>query len=51
MEKPSSAESKVYNGVPDEGISVQKLAEKTGFAHEDNLQTSERTEGKEASIH
>ena len=32
MEKPSSAESKVYNGVPDEGISVQKLAEKTGFA-------------------
>ena len=32
LEKPSSAESKVYNGVPDEGISVQKLAEKTGFA-------------------
>lgn len=32
MEKPSSAESKVYNGVPHEGISVQKLAEKTGFA-------------------
>ena len=32
MEKFSSAESKVYNGVPDEGISAQKLAEKTGFA-------------------
>ena len=32
MEKFSSAASKVYNDVPDEGISAQKLAEKTGFA-------------------
>ena len=32
MEKFSSAESKVYNDIPDEGISAQKLAEKTGFA-------------------
>ena len=31
-EKFSSAESKVYNDLPDEGISAQKLAEKTGFA-------------------
>ena len=31
-EKLSSAESKVYNVVPDEGISAQKLAEKTGYA-------------------
>jgi len=30
-EKFSSAKSKVYNGIPDEGISVPKLAEKTGF--------------------
>jgi DNA-binding HxlR family transcriptional regulator len=27
----SSTESKVYNGIPDEGISAQKLAEKTGL--------------------
>jgi predicted transcriptional regulator len=32
MEKFSCAESKVYNDVPEEGISAQKLAEKTGFA-------------------
>ena len=32
MEKFSSADSKVYNDVPDEGISAQKLTEKTGFA-------------------
>ncbi len=31
-EKFSSLESKVYNVIPDEGISAQKLAEKTGFA-------------------
>ncbi len=31
MEKFSSTESKVYNDIPDKGISAQKLAEKTGF--------------------
>jgi predicted transcriptional regulator len=30
-EKLSSVRSKVYNGIPDEGISVPKLVEKTGF--------------------
>ena len=31
-EKFSSTESKVYNDIPDKGISAQKLAEKTGLA-------------------
>jgi DNA-binding HxlR family transcriptional regulator len=31
MEKFSSTDSKVYNDIPDKGISAQKLAEKTGF--------------------
>ena len=31
MEKFSSADSKVYDNIPDKGISAQKLAEKTGF--------------------
>jgi DNA-binding HxlR family transcriptional regulator len=31
MEKFSSTDSKVYDNIPDKGISAQKLAEKTGF--------------------
>jgi len=45
-EKFSSARSKVYNGIPDEGISAQKLAEKTGFTMRATYKCLRRLRGK-----
>jgi predicted transcriptional regulator len=42
----SSTEGKIYNDVPDEGISAQKLAEKTGFTTRTTYKYLRRLKGK-----
>jgi predicted transcriptional regulator len=49
-ETVSSIESKVYNGIPAEGISVQKLAEKTGFTTRTTYKHMRRLKGKKLAF-